>query len=57
MKRSIYLVVLLALVLGLSTLPALAQATGIKGVCKDQEGKFITDGVVEVTNTDNGTKG
>ncbi len=52
MKRSIYLVVLLALLLGLSTLSALAQTTGMKGVCKDQEGKFITDGVVEVTNTD-----
>jgi tetratricopeptide (TPR) repeat protein len=31
-----------------------AQTSGIKGVCKDQEGKVITDGVVELTNTDTG---
>jgi tetratricopeptide (TPR) repeat protein len=56
MKKSIYLVVLLALLLGLSALPLVAQSTAIKGVCKDQEGKFITDGVVELTNTDTGRK-
>ena len=56
MKKSIYLVVLLALMLGLSALSAVAQTTGMKGVCKDQEGKFITDGVVELTNTDSGRK-
>src|SRR5664279_6340619 len=56
MKRSMYLAVLLALLLGISALPAVAQVTGMKGVCKDQEGKFITDGVVELTNTDNGRK-
>lgn len=54
MKKSIYLFVFLALVLGVSALPAVAQTTGIKGVCKDQEGKPITDGVVELTNTDTG---
>jgi tetratricopeptide (TPR) repeat protein len=56
MKRSIHLVILLAVLLGLSALPAIAQTSGVKGVCKDQEGKFITDGVVEVTNTDTGRK-
>ena len=56
MKKSIHLVVLLALLLGLIALPAVAQTTGAKGVCKDQEGKFITDGVVEFTNTDTGRK-
>src|SRR3974390_3586730 len=56
MKKSIYLVVLLALLVGLSAVSAVAQTTGIKGVCKDKDGKFITDGVVEVTNTDTGRK-
>src|SRR5271165_5597173 len=56
MKKSIYLVVVLALLVGLSAVSAVAQTTGMKGVCKDKEGKFITDGVVEVTNTDTGRK-
>ncbi len=56
MKRFAYLAVLLALVLGISALPGVAQTTGMKGVCKDQEGKFITDGVVEISNTDTGRK-
>jgi tetratricopeptide (TPR) repeat protein len=56
MKRSITLSMFLVLWLGLSAVSVVAQTTGIKGVCKDQEGKFITDGVVEVTNADNGRK-
>ncbi|HZD30792.1 MAG TPA: tetratricopeptide repeat protein [Candidatus Angelobacter sp.] len=56
MKKSIHLVILLALLLGLSALPGLAQTSGVKGVCKDQAGKYITDGVVEVTNEDTGRK-
>jgi len=56
MKKSIYLVFLLALLVGVSAVSAVAQTTGIKGVCKDKDGKFITDGVVEVTNTDTGRK-
>jgi len=56
MKKYINLVVLLVFVLGLSALPVVAQMTGFKGVCKDQEGKFITDGVVEITNADTGKK-
>jgi tetratricopeptide (TPR) repeat protein len=43
---------LLALVAVLGALPAMAQVTGIKGVAKDTEGKFITDGTVEITNTE-----
>ena len=56
MKKYIGLVMLLGLLLGASAVPVVAQATGIKGVCKDKEGKPITDGVVEVTNTDTGRK-
>ncbi len=56
MKKYITLVALLTLLVGLSALPVAAQMTGVKGVCKDQEGKPITDGVVEWTNKDNGRK-
>ena len=56
MKRYITLAMFLVLLLGLSAVPVVAQMTGIKGVCKDQEGKFITDGVVEITNVDTGRK-
>jgi tetratricopeptide (TPR) repeat protein len=55
MKRYSNLVAL-ALLVCLSALPALAQATGIKGVCKDMDGKFITDGVVEITQQETGRK-
>src|SRR5215831_1763779 len=54
MKKYIRLVMMLAIVLG--ALPLLAQMTGMKGSAKDQEGKPITDGVVEVTNADSGRK-
>jgi tetratricopeptide (TPR) repeat protein len=56
MKKYITLSTFLVLLLGLSAVPVVAQMTGMKGVCKDQEGKFITDGVVEITNTDSGRK-
>src|SRR3974377_2628388 len=56
MKKSIYLVVLLALLVGLSAVSAVAQTTGIKGVCKDKECKVIPDVWLEVTNTDTGRK-
>jgi tetratricopeptide (TPR) repeat protein len=56
MKRYIMLSMFLVLLLGFSAVSVVAQTTGIKGVCKDTEGKFITDGVVEVTNADNGRK-
>ena len=56
MKKQINLFMLLGLLLVLSAIPAVAQTTGMHGVCKDQEGKPITDGVVEITNTDTGRK-
>jgi tetratricopeptide (TPR) repeat protein len=56
MKRYINLIVLLAFLLGLGALPVVAQMTGFKGVCRDQEGKFITDGVVELTNIETNSK-
>jgi len=54
MKRSFHWTLLL--LLALTTLPVVAQVTGIKGTAKDLEGKYITDGVVEITNTDTGRK-
>lgn len=56
MKKYISLAMWLTLLVGLCAMPVVAQTTGVHGVCKDQAGKFITDGVVEVTNTDNGRK-
>jgi Tfp pilus assembly protein PilF len=56
MKRYITLAMFLVLLLGISAVPVVAQMTGIKGAAKDQEGKPITDGVVEVSNTDTGRK-
>jgi len=56
MKRSFSLMILAVLVLGFGALPTLAQITGIRGVCRDIDGKFITDGTVEITNTDTGRK-
>lgn len=56
MKRYFNLFMSVALLLGVSALPALAQVTGIKGVCKDMDGKFVTDGVVEITQADTGRK-
>jgi tetratricopeptide (TPR) repeat protein len=56
MKRYIMLSMFLVLLLGLSAVPIVAQVTGIHGACKDQEGKPITDGVVEITSAENGRK-
>ncbi|HEY4901185.1 MAG TPA: tetratricopeptide repeat protein [Terriglobales bacterium] len=56
MKKYITLVMLLTLLVGLTAISAVAQMTGAKGWCKDQEGKPITDGVVEWTNKDTGRK-
>lgn len=49
-------IALLAMLMALGVVPVMAQMTGIKGVAKDQEGKFVTDGVVEITNNDTGRK-
>jgi tetratricopeptide (TPR) repeat protein len=56
MKRYITLAMFLVLLLGISAVPVAAQMTGIKGACKDVEGKPITDGVLEISNTDTGRK-
>jgi|HubBroStandDraft_6_1064221.scaffolds.fasta_scaffold20452_4 tetratricopeptide (TPR) repeat protein len=56
MKRYITLAMFLVLLLGISAVPVVAQMTGIKGACKDQEGKPITDGVLQISNTDTGRK-
>ena len=56
MKKYIRPVMMAAIVLAFGALPVVAQMTGMKGVCKDQEGKPITDGVVEVVNADSGRK-
>jgi tetratricopeptide (TPR) repeat protein len=56
MKRYMSRIALLALLAALSAVPVVAQMTGMKGVAKDQEGKFIADGVVEITNTDTNRK-
>ncbi len=41
---------------GLSVIPAMAQSGTVKGSAKDQEGKAITDGTVELDNVDTGKK-
>ncbi len=56
MKKYMNLVMLLGLLLAFNAVPVAAQTTGIHGVCKDQEGKPITDGVVDVTSTESGRK-
>jgi len=57
MKKHFALFVFVVLLTGLCVPPALAQASGtVKGVCKDQQGNPIVDGVVVWTNLDNGQK-
>src|SRR5437868_5268621 len=48
MKKKFIIPVLLVLVIGLCTPPVFAQAMGtVKGVCKDSDGKLITQAEVE----------
>ena len=57
MKRHLRLLMLVALVVGLSVPPGFAQATGsVKGVCKDTEGKPIVGATVEWYSQDTGRK-
>jgi tetratricopeptide (TPR) repeat protein len=56
MKRYFNLIALATLVVVFAAMPALSQVTGIKGVCKDMDGKLITDGTVELTSADTGRK-
>ena len=56
MKRFLLLVSILVMLAGLNVLPAMAQAGTVKGSAKDQDGKAITDGTVELDNVDTGKK-
>ncbi len=53
-----HLAILCAVVLMMAALPAaFAQASGtVKGVCKDQQGNPVADGIVVWANQDNGQK-
>ena len=57
MRQRVAISLLVALIAGLCAAPAFAQATGsVKGVCKDVEGKPITDAVVEWVSAETGRK-
>jgi tetratricopeptide (TPR) repeat protein len=57
MKQRFAFAVLFALLLGLCVPPVFAQATGtVKGVCRDSDGKPITEGTVEWLSLDTGRK-
>jgi tetratricopeptide (TPR) repeat protein len=57
MKQRFAWAVLVALLLGLCVPPVFAQATGsVKGVCRDADGKPITEGTVEWLSLDTGRK-
>src|SRR5437588_7817910 len=57
MKKHFAIFALVVLVLGLCVPPVFAQASGtVKGVCKDQQGNPVVDGVVVFANQDNGQK-
>jgi tetratricopeptide (TPR) repeat protein len=56
MKKILFFLSTFALLIGLSAIPALAQSGTLKGTAKDQEGKAITDGTVELDNIETGKK-
>jgi len=57
MKKHFVVFTFVVLLAGLCVPPAFAQASGtVKGVCKDQQGTPIADGVVVWANQDNGQK-
>ncbi|MDR3747167.1 MAG: tetratricopeptide repeat protein [Acidobacteriota bacterium] len=56
MKRFFLFVSLLAILVGLSAIPALAQAGSVKGSAKDENGKAIADATVELDNVETGKK-
>ena len=56
MKKFAILVSIFTLLIGLSAIPALAQSGTVKGSAKDQDGKAITDGTVELDNVETGKK-
>jgi tetratricopeptide (TPR) repeat protein len=57
MKKHFSICAIVVLLTGLWVRPAFGQASGtVKGVCKDQQGNPIVDGVVVWANQDNGQK-
>jgi Tfp pilus assembly protein PilF len=57
MTKRIALFLLFATMMALATASALAQDTSaVKGICKDETGKVITGGSVELLNLENGQK-
>jgi tetratricopeptide (TPR) repeat protein len=57
MKKHFAVFAFIVLMLGLCLPSAVGQSAGtVKGICKDQEGKPIVDGVVLWANTDTGQK-
>jgi tetratricopeptide (TPR) repeat protein len=56
MKRFLLILSFLALLAGISVVPAMGQAGTVKGTAKDQEGKAITEGTVELDNIETGKK-
>ncbi len=56
MKRFLLLLSTFAMLAGISAIPAMAQSGTVKGTAKDQDGKAITDGTVEVDNVETGKK-
>ena len=57
MRQRVAMFLMVSLVAALCAVPALAQATGsVKGVCKDMEGKPITDAVVDWVSAETGRK-
>jgi len=56
MKRVLFLISIFALLLGPGVMSALAQAGTVKGSAKDENGKAITDGTVELDNVETGKK-
>jgi len=57
MKKHLAIMFVAVMALGLCVPHVLAQASGtVKGVCKDQQGNPIADGVVVYSNLDNGQK-
>jgi tetratricopeptide (TPR) repeat protein len=56
MKRFLLFLSILAMLAGFSVIPAMAQSGTVKGSAKDQDGKAITDGTVELDNVETGKK-
>lgn len=56
MRKHIYLIIFVALLLVLTTVPAWTQAGGIKGTVKNYDGKPLEGATVELLSPENGRK-